>query len=209
MPFPRNLLNDGEDLVVDLHPHWWFFAGPVTTLVLAVVALIALFAIDAHEVFKIAAAGVSVAAALWVVGRYLRWVNTNFAVTSDRVIYRTGIIGKKGIEIPLERVNTVFFNQGIFERLLGAGDLRIESGGERGSESFTDIKNPSGVQNEIHRQIELNQGRMAQGNPHLTQSAGPTLSVPEQLEKLDDLRQRGVISQAEFDAKKAQLLDRM
>ena len=35
------------------------------------------------------------------------------------------------------------------------------------------------------------------------------LSLPEQLEKLDELRQRGVISQAEFDAKKAQLLDRM
>ena len=35
------------------------------------------------------------------------------------------------------------------------------------------------------------------------------LSVPEQLEKLDELRQKGVISQAEFDAKKTQLLDRM
>jgi hypothetical protein len=35
------------------------------------------------------------------------------------------------------------------------------------------------------------------------------LSIPEQIEKLDELRQRGVISQGEFDAKKAQLLDRM
>jgi hypothetical protein len=35
------------------------------------------------------------------------------------------------------------------------------------------------------------------------------LSPLEQLEKLEELRQRGVISQAEFEAKKAQLLDRL
>jgi cytochrome c-type biogenesis protein CcmH/NrfG len=34
-------------------------------------------------------------------------------------------------------------------------------------------------------------------------------TIPEQLEKLDELRKRGVITEAEFTAKKAQLLDRM
>ena len=35
------------------------------------------------------------------------------------------------------------------------------------------------------------------------------LSPLEQLEKLEELRQRGVISQAEFDLKKQKLLDRL
>ena len=60
------------------------------------------------------------------------------------------------------------------------------------------------MQNEIYRQIEAAQTR-AQDR----MAGRHELSVPEQLEKLDELRQRGVISQAEFDAKKAQLLDRM
>jgi hypothetical protein len=60
------------------------------------------------------------------------------------------------------------------------------------------------VQNEIYRQIEASQTRDAD------RSAGRReLSIPEQIDKLDELRSRGVISQAEFDAKKAQLLDRM
>ena len=34
VPFPRKYLNDGEDVVLDLHPHWWYFSKPVATLVL-------------------------------------------------------------------------------------------------------------------------------------------------------------------------------
>src|SRR6266581_918452 len=39
VPFPRKFLNDGEDVVLDLHPHWWFFAKPVSTLVLLLVGV--------------------------------------------------------------------------------------------------------------------------------------------------------------------------
>ena len=204
MAFPKKLLNEGEELILDLHPHWWFFAGPIFTLVLAVVALIVLAALGATDWLVLAAAGVSVASAVWVIGRFLRWNTTNFVLTSDRLIYRTGVLAKKGVEIPLERVNTVFFNQSIFERMLRAGDLVIESAGERGQQSFSNISQPSHVTNEIYKQIEANQNRMFGGA-----RPNPELSVPEQLEKLDELRQRGVITQAEFDAKKAQLLERM
>jgi hypothetical protein len=60
------------------------------------------------------------------------------------------------------------------------------------------------VQNEIYRQMEACAMRRTD------RAAAPRdLSVPEQLEKLDDLRQRGIITWAEFDAKKQQLLDRL
>ena len=64
------------------------------------------------------------------------------------------MISKEGIEIPLDRINTVFFNQSIFERIIGAGDLGIESAGEGGHQEFTDIRRPNLVQNEIYRQVE-------------------------------------------------------
>ena len=133
-------------------------------------------------------------------------------VTSDRLIYRSGVIAKKGIEIPLERVNTVFFNQGVFERMLGAGDLSIESGGETGKQNFKDIRRPSAVQNEIYRQMELNNTRMYGGGHAAAAAAAaaqPAANIPEQIAQLDALRAQGAISQAEFDAKKAELLGRM
>jgi len=63
------------------------------------------------------------------------------------------------------------------------------------------------VQNEIYRQMEANSNRMYHGGPAATQPAAA--SIPEQIEKLDELRQRGVISEQEFAAKKADLLNRM
>ena len=122
-------------------------------------------------------------------------------LTSDRLIFRSGVIAKRGVEIPLERINTVFSHQSILERMLRAGDIVVESGGEQGRETFADIPRPSDVQNEIYQQIESNQ----QG----TYGGQREPDVVDQLDRLDGLRRRGVISDAEFQAKKAKLLDRL
>ena len=151
-----------------------------------------------------------VGCALWLLIRYLKWATTHFVVTSDRVIFRHGMFAKSGIEIPLERVNSVHFNQSIFERLVGAGDLLIESGAETGQQRFTDVKNPDKIQNEIHIQMERNEHRMhsqpGSGN------AGPLTGSPVHdltsgLERLEALRDRGTISDEEFEAQKRRLLD--
>ncbi|MBW8826267.1 MAG: PH domain-containing protein [Acidobacteria bacterium] len=199
MAFPAKLLNEGEEVVVDLRPHWWFFAGPASLLVLALLALIAVRAVGDWAV--LAAAGVVLAALLWFAGRYTRWATTNFVVTTDRIVYRSGVVAKHGIEIPLDRVNTIFSHQSIFERLVGAGDLVIESGGEHGDEAFSNIPRPARVQNQVYAQIEADQQRRFGGVP------GPDPIA--QLDRLDDLRRRGVITEAEFQAKKAKLLDQL
>jgi uncharacterized membrane protein YdbT with pleckstrin-like domain len=207
VPFPRKLLNDNEDVVLDLRPHWWFLAKQTAALVLMVALAIFTATLDdgtGKDVALIAALVLVLIAVVWFSARFAQWFFTNFVVTTDRLIYRTGVLAKHGREIPLDRVNDITFNQRIFERLLGAGDLIIESAGERGQQMFTDIPQPMKVQNEVYRQMEALQARDAE------RIAGRReLSIPEQLEKLDELRQRGVISQGEFDAKKAQLLDRM
>ena len=212
MAFDRKLLHEHEELVLDLRPHWWFMAWP--TLALAGSAILGLLLVigggdstvwDGLKYLAVLGIVVSLG---WFAVRYARWITTNFVVTSDRLIYRSGLIAKQGIEIPLERVNTVFFNQGVFERMLGAGDLSIESGGETGKQNFRDIRRPSAVQNEIYKQMELNNTRMYGGMGHQAAPA-PAANIPEQIAQLDALRAQGAISQAEFDAKKAELLGRM
>ena len=206
MPFPKKLLNDGEEIVLDLRPHWWQLVVPVAAFVAAVVlAIVVNSAVDAAALSYVCLAIVAVAL-VWLIARYMKWATTEFVVTSHRLVYRTGVLAKHGRELPLDRLNDITFHQSLFERLIGAGDLMIESGGEMGQTTFSDIRRPSIVQNEIYRQIEAQKERDA------ARHYGPSereLSVPEQLEKLDELRQKGVISQAEFNAKKTQLLDRM
>jgi uncharacterized membrane protein YdbT with pleckstrin-like domain len=222
MPYPQDALHPSEDLVLDLHPHWWYFAKSAAVLVVTViVAGWALTLGKAWDPFKLMMAFVVLATLVWFVERYIRWISTHFVLTSDRVIYRSGVIAKRGIEIPLERINTIFFHQRIFERMLGLGDLEIESASKDGAQRFDDIKNPSAVQNEIYQQMEQNEIKRANrisGGINSAQAAtanaaaaaaAPSADIPEKIAQLAVLRDQGHITPEEFEAKKAELLGRM
>lgn len=204
MPYPQRLLNDGEEVALDIHPHWWFFAkSAAATLFSSVLFLWSAVALgDAtwEKGLKWLFGVTAIVSLLWLGVRWLAWRTTHFVITSDRLIARRGIVAKSGIEIPLERVNNVSFNQSIFERVIKAGDLLIESGGEDGQQRFTDILRPDEVQNLIHLQMEENQRRT------FTPAAQP-IDVAGQLEKLEALRDRGTITEAEFESQKRRLLD--
>jgi len=207
MPFPKKNLNANETIALDMHPHWWYFAEPAFTLA-AVIALAIVVAWkgpngkpgDALKYLLIAGL---VICALWLIGRYLKWLTTNFVITSQRLIFRQGVFAKHGIEIPLERVNNVNFNQSVFERMLGAGDLLIESGGEDGQQRFTDIRHPDKVQNLVHAQVESLVQPRAEYRPA---AAAGTIDVAAQLERLEGMLTRGTLTQEEFDAQKRKLL---
>jgi uncharacterized membrane protein YdbT with pleckstrin-like domain len=154
MSFPERLLNEGESVLLDKHPHWWMFAGVVTRLVLAIAAAIALVVrFDGRAVNYIGVALIVLAVInlLWV---YLRWRTTDFILTTDRLVTRQGVLSRQSHEIPLDRVNDLTCHQSLFERVIHAGDLMIESGGERGQETFSDVGDPFEVQNAVYRAME-------------------------------------------------------
>ncbi len=208
MPYPKKLLNPDETVALDLHPHWWFFAKPAAALAASIVAAIALRIGleegDTRKYLLYAALALIVLTAIWTLLYYLKWITTNFVITSDRIIFRHGVIGKMGIEIPLERVNNVNFSQTAFERLIGAGDLLIESGGEDGQQRFTDVRKPQKVQNLVHAQVEAKSRQ--RGGYAAAASPNATSDVATQLEKLEGLLQRGSLSAEEFEAQKQRLL---
>lgn len=202
MPFPRRLLNDFETVRLDLHPHWWYITPPFSAFAVTVALMIYALTLgdsSGAKAVKIIAVILLVIAGMWALSRYVRWYTTYFVVTSDRVIFRQGVLRKVGVQIPLERVNNVNFSQTIFERMLGAGDLLIESGGEDGAQRFTDIKHPDEVTNEIHAAMEDND-RTSRGY------SAPQADYVDQLERLEAMRDRGSISEDEFQEQKRRLL---
>lgn len=208
MAFPRKLLNDGEELVLDLRPHWVALAPSTLALVAAIVISFVVVLLGPEGGFGTALSILALALLLVTLGvflvRLLGWSNTNFVLTSDRVVTRRGVLTKSGIEIPLDRINTVFFDQRLIERMVGAGDLGIESAGERGTETFENIRKPAIVQREIYVQMEGNENRKydrARASAPLA-----TLSPVEQVERLHVLLQEGAITPAQYEAEKARIL---
>ena len=209
MAFDKKLLNQNEEILLDLRPHWWFFANQAVALLGALVLGLFAAVLVQEPAITIAALILILGVLIWFIARYVIWTTTSFVVTTDRLISRLGVFSRQGIEIPLERVNTVFFSQTFFERVIGSGDLEIESASEQGSQKFSNIRKPLNVQNEIYRQMENNENRKFDRVGRNMSGGSSGLSIPEQIEKLAELQQKGIISIAELEEKKAELLDRM
>ena len=197
VPYPKKYLNNGEDVLVDLHPHWVSIAVP--TAVAGLMACVLLYANvkDWPDWARLMLLVMTLLPAGWAGVKWLGRMTTYFVVTTDRVIYRAGLLTRSGVEIPLEKVNNVNFRQTLSERLIKAGDLLIESGGQDGTQKFSDIPNPSEVQNQIAVAIEEND-RSTYGGMPTGQTRGddsPTAgSVQTQVKKLHYLDDEGVLS---------------
>jgi len=204
MAFPKKYLNDAEEVILDLRPHWFFLFRPALALMAALALAIWVSQAADSDFALFPALALAVVVLLLFLIRFAQWATTDFVLTTDRLIYRKGIVSRHGREIPLERVNDVSYQQTLFQRMMRAGDLMVESGGERGQSHFGHFAKPQDIQNEVHRAIEAAAARDAD-----RMAGRRELSPLDQLEKLEELRQRGVISRAEFDVKKAKLLDRL
>jgi uncharacterized membrane protein YdbT with pleckstrin-like domain len=228
MPFPRRLLIENEELVLELRPHWIAIVMPaiVTILVIAGWILALTYAPDDGTSRSIVVWGASAIAVFLLIAfpvrKFIAWVTSYFVVTSDRIIHREGWIAKRSMEIPLEAINDVRFRQGVFERLIGAGDLIISSASEFGRQVFGDIRNPEYVQKTIYQQGELNKDRMYRG---MGRDSAPAVQAPSatsgvttpamppasasttgELERLAELRNRGVLTEDEFQSQKKKIL---
>jgi len=207
--FPDDNLHPQEELILNLTPHWFRLAPATAALLVSIVfGMFAMFAWDVQALSILAGLALVVSAG-WFVSSYVSWISDHFVLTTDRVICRKGVIRRSSIEIPLERINTVFSSQSMFERMIGAGDLAIESASQDGRQSFEDMRKPGWIQNEIYVAMENNENRKFDGLRAGQAPAAAEPTVADQLHQLEDLRQRGVLTQAEFDQKKAELLDRM
>ncbi len=209
MPFPRRLLIPDEQLVLDLRPHPIALVMPTLVTIVGFVAASWLTAKTdvADWVWWVSFVVLLI---LYPMPKLIAWLTSNFAVTSDRVIHRQGFIAKRSMEIPLEAINDVRFEQGILDRMVGAGTLVISSASEFGRNTFDDIRHPEAVQKVIYEQGESNKKRMyqgsaaGQGGPPPPPPAAP--SATTELERLARLRADGVLSEEEFRVQKAKIL---
>jgi membrane protein YdbS with pleckstrin-like domain len=222
MGFPKKLLNPGEEVAVDVRPHWKCLFGPVFSAAVVLIGGIAALVASAPQWAEWVLAIVLLSCLFWLAVRYVRWTTTSFVVTNERLVLRNGILRRSDHEILIDRLTDISCNQSLGDRLLRCGDVLIESPGRDSPEVFHNLPHPMLIQNEIYRLIE---GRRNGAEPevhHAVPLAAPTEPAPvaappaggsptlaEQLDQLDNLRKRGVISRKEFAAKKADLLSRM
>ncbi len=144
MPFPRRLLTDDEEVVVELRPHWAFLGWALVVTVGVVALAIAVIAADPHAPVGVlyVLLGMVGVCALWLSGRLVRWFATGLVVTTDRIVQRSGVMARNGLELRLERVNQLSYHQSLSGRVLRTGQLLVEVGGETGVVEFDHVPRP-------------------------------------------------------------------
>lgn len=159
MSYPQRLLADGEEVVRDLRPHGKVLVPPA--LLVLLVAGGSAYGEAAMPAGRFQAAG-RVALVVLAVGLllryavvpYLRWLSTHFVLTTHRVVIRTGVLRRRGRDVPLSRINDVTFDRTVLERAFGSGTLMVESAGERGMVTMRDVPRVEEVQREIYQLAE-------------------------------------------------------
>jgi uncharacterized membrane protein YdbT with pleckstrin-like domain len=132
----------------------------------------------------------------------LVWANHQFIVTNRRVMQITGIINKNVIDSSLEKVNDVKMEQSIFGRLFDYGDIQILTASELGVNLFRRIDDPIHFKTAMlnaKAALESIQGVVVDKSPN----------VPALIAQLAELRRQNVITEEEFQAKKAALLAKL
>ena len=157
MAYPARLLGEGEHIEYETRPHWRILFVPLVAFLLTVGITSFLFGkisgsstadtVARWVVFLIAASAIS----YWVIRPIIFWATTLYVFTNRRIITRTGLVARKGRDMPLSRVNDVSFNHSVLERIFNCGTLMVESAGERGQLQIDNVPNVETLQREIYR----------------------------------------------------------
>lgn len=203
-------------MVLHSHPHWWYFWKQVLSGI-GVVVLIVLTFVTSGGLSTFLQWVTVLAFIVWLldtVYEFAQWRTTRFAVTDRRVAYQSGLVRRKGVSIPLNRVNNVNFEQGAIARLLDNGTLTIESAGETGDSVFENIPGPDQVRSLIFREMDAHGdsraerdaaavARAMQADQGDSEAHG---SIEERLAQLDALRTAGAITDEEYAQKRSDIL---
>jgi uncharacterized membrane protein YdbT with pleckstrin-like domain len=159
-------LSEGERFVLRLHPHWKTLVKPFFILaVIIAAALAALIILPPRSSLGAARAGIAVvvflAVIVWCLIPLLRWQTTSYELTTRRLRLREGILSRSGRDFPLIRISDVSFSHGLIDRLLGCGNLIVESAGEHGQLILSQIPQVEQVQATLFQLVGDEQERLA------------------------------------------------
>lgn len=208
----NKLLGENEQVIYVTRQHWLVLAGEIVSecvLSLALIVLITLILVlpIGIPVSPFVTLGYLLLlfplVSLW--RDALIWSNRKFVVTTHRVVQLSGVLNKNVIDSSLEKVNDVKMEQSALGRLFGYGDIEILTASELGVNKFKLLGQPVRFKTAMLNAKERLEHAPAAPAPA---SGGPP-DVPSLIAQLDDLRKLGILTDAEFQAKKADLLAKL
>ncbi len=200
----KTQLKKDEKVILVTKPHWFTLIIPVFIMIgLLITGII----IGGYGLFII------VVGAGFLYYKIVERNNNIWAVTNLRVIDEFGVFSNNSKESPLDKINNVSYQQTFWGKMFGFGNVQIQTAAEIGSTTYSMVQGPAKLKDAITRMQE--EYKDYQFRKQASEMAGAMaagqqaskIDVPAELEKLFDLKQRGIITEEEFAARKTKLLN--
>lgn len=211
MGYAERNLAPGESIVYRARYHWIFYRSALLVLLLAaILGASALYASKTSPDAGVArpvlflALGFAGIGVILLAARALRASNDEFVVTERRVMRSVGLLSREHEQAPIEKIQDITVMQSVLGRMLGYGDVSLETASERGTLLFPAIASPEGLRSAIWARTGVAASPAA--------ATAATAARPEtaaRMEELESLRRRGMVSEAEYAAKRRDILDRL
>lgn len=198
----QDQLQPGEEILYVAH---------VTRLTQApLVALLAVvLAFTAFAWFGMGSAAATAVAGILalILGLVLAWRffvlrSNEFVLTNHRVIQQTGLFAKRSMDSRLDKINNIEHRQTLWGRILGYGDVEIDTASETGLCHFNSVARPLDFKHAVLAAAE--QYRGIGGRLYAAAPAAP--SGEQRMRQLKALLDDGLISPEEYEQKRRQLL---
>jgi membrane protein YdbS with pleckstrin-like domain len=198
----EELLGENEKVLRETHQHWFVLFGKIF-LELLIIVVIIVGSLVAYPFYPMAIYGLIlvIVPLIGILNDVIVWRNKAYIVTTHRVIQTSGVFSKDVVDSSLEKVNDVKLSQSFLGRLFDFGDIEILTASELGVNLFHQIADPVGFKTTMLNAKE----RLGFEHEIGVEGRAPT-DIPTLIARLDDLRKRGILSEAEFQQKKAELL---
>ncbi|HSE10617.1 MAG TPA: PH domain-containing protein [Nocardioidaceae bacterium] len=144
MGLSEDELGSDERVVLAMHEHPKHLLMAALICLAALVGLVVVLAIAPESGFlawldTLGWAAFALVVVVFGVFPFSEWRARTYTITNERIATRRGVFRRSGRDIPLDRVNDVAFEQGIVDRMVKAGTLKISSASEEGLVVFRDI----------------------------------------------------------------------
>jgi membrane protein YdbS with pleckstrin-like domain len=201
----EGLLGENEQILLETHQHWFVLFGKIALEILLIL-LIVVGVFVALPFYPLAIYGwiLILVPLIGIFNDVLAWRNKAYIVTTHRVIQTAGVFSKDVVDSSLEKVNDVKLSQSFLGRMFGYGDIEILTASELGVNLFHEINDPIGFKTAM-----LNAKERLGFDNETGMASHAMADIPSLIDRLDDLRKRGIITELEFQQKKSELLAKM
>lgn len=200
----KTQLKKDEKIILVTKPHWFTLVVPFSIMLIGSVTG---FAIGSYAIL------LSLVSVCYVIFKIIQRNNNIWVVTNIRVIDEYGVFSNNTKESPLDKINNVSYGQSFWGKIFGYGNVQIQTAAEIGSTTYFAVENPGELKDTITQMQE--EYKQYQINKQTTELAGAIVAgqqknrtdIAAELEKLHELKQKGILTEEEYNNRKTKILN--